>query len=196
MTLDISETLLANSNQMNAADIMGVEPIVKIEHVSKAADPKQPLVIQITGGYKPFLPCKTVRRILAEAWGADAGKWIGRWMQLYREPTVVYGGEEVGGIRLRALSDIPGGMTVKLKERKTGKPSEYRIAKLTPPKEEGMTLDTFRSWIGHAMKNGWTKEQVADLIAPAHKADDVPADDREPIVARLKDAPPTPNGNA
>lgn len=189
MTLDISDTLAANSNQLNAADIMGVEPIVQIKHVSKANDPKQPIVIEITGGFKPFLPCKTVRRILAEAWGADAGQWIGRWMQLYREPSVVYANEEVGGVRLRALSDIPGGMTVKLKERKTGKPNEYKIAKLTPPKPEAMTIDTFRGWISHAMKNGWTQEQVQELIGAGRKAADVPEEMRAEVVERLKEAP-------
>ena len=189
MTLDITDTLAANSNQFNAADIMGAPATVQILHASRQEDPKQPLVLKVSGGFKPWLPCKTVRRILSEAWGADAGVWIGRWVTLYREPSVVYAGEEVGGIRVSALSDIPGNMTVKIKERKTGKPSEYKIAKLTPPKEAEMDLATFRSWIGHAMKNGWTKEQIGTLLG-VEKADDVPGDKRREIVAALKDAPP------
>jgi hypothetical protein len=194
MTLDITDTLAANSNQMNAADIMGVEPIVRIENVSRNNDPKQPLVVYITGGFKPFLPCKTVRRILAQAWGADAGTWIGKWMKLYREPTVVYANEEVGGIRVKALSDFPGG-TVSVKERKTGKPAVYRIEKLTPPKEEPMDLATFRATIGHALKNGWSREQIVAVVG-AEKADDVPAEKRAEIARALREAAPVVDGGA
>lgn len=186
MTLDISDTLLASSNQMNAADIMGVEPVVQVRNVSKASDPKQPIVMEITGGYKPFLPCKTVRRILAEAWGPDAGKWVGRWMQLYREPTVVYAGEEVGGLRLRALSDIPGGMTVKLKERKTGKPTEYRIAKLTPPTaQQPAERDPLRVAIKSALdEKRWSQDEIAVLLRGG-KAADVPPELRQLTIDAL-----------
>lgn len=193
MTLDISDTLAANSNQMNAADIVGVTPTVQITHVERMNDEKQPLKVYITGGYKPWFPCKTVRRILSEAWGADAGQWIGRWVTLYREPTVVYANEEVGGIRVSALSNIPGGMTVKLKERKTGKPSEYKIAKLTPPATEkpvDADLRAFRSAISDAMKrpeHPWTEAQIKLLLGCGSA--DVAPERRAELVAILKKPP-------
>lgn len=45
-------------------------------------------------------------RVLAKAWGRDSQQWIGRHAKIYNEPTVKYGGKEVGGIRIRALTDI------------------------------------------------------------------------------------------
>lgn len=188
MTLDISDTLVANSNQMNAADIMGTTPTVRVVNVERQSDDKQPIRVYLTGGFKPWYPCKTVRRILSEAWGADAGKWIGRSLTLYREPTVVYAGEEVGGIRVSALSDIPGTMTIKLKERKTGKPTEYKITKLVPAAD--MDLPTFKRWLSDAMKRDadpWTQEEIVALLGC--KSDDVAPERRAEIVGIIKHPP-------
>jgi len=103
---DISHTLIAKSNQLNAADL--AQPItVTIERVDVSNDPKQPVTVHIRGGdYKPWKPCKVIRRILAKAWGTETDDWIGRRATIYNEPSVVYGGTAQGGIRIKALSHI------------------------------------------------------------------------------------------
>lgn len=190
--LDISDTLAANSAQLNAADIMGGDVTVQIISAHRHSDDKQPFSLRVTGGFKPWYPCKTVRRILAEVWGTDASRYVGRWVRLYREPTVVYAGEEVGGIRVNGLSDIAGNVTIKLKERKTGKPNEYKIARIAP---KAMDLAVFKSACKAAVDSGvWTWDQVKALCGMP--SDNVPPDHRAPIVDRLKSPPDAPTDDA
>lgn len=183
--IDISDTLLANSNQLNAADIMGGDVTVQIISAHRHVDEKQPFSLRVTGGFKPWYPCKTVRRILAEVWGADASKYVGRWVRLYREPTVVYAGEEVGGIRVNGLSDIPGNVKISLKERKVGKPSVYHISRIAP---QAMSLPAFKAACKAAVDSGaWTWDQVKALCGMP--SDNVLPDHRAPIVDRLRTQP-------
>jgi hypothetical protein len=183
--LDISDTLLANSAQLNAADIMGGDVTVQIVSAHRHNDDKQPISLKITGGFKPWFPCKTVRRILAEVWGTDASAYVGRWVRLYREPSVVYAGEEVGGVRVNGLSDISGNARISLKERKTGKPSVYVIARIAPKQ---MELGAFKAACKAAVDSGeWTWEQVKSLCGMP--SDNVAPDHRAPIVDRLKSPP-------
>lgn len=105
--MDVSETILAKSDQINAIDL--IEPTVVTVVDVKAGPADQPVHI-ITDKYgteRPFKPSKTVRRDLVKAWGKEARHWIGRSMELYNEPTVLWAGKQVGGIRISALSDIP-----------------------------------------------------------------------------------------
>lgn len=103
---DVSFALEAKSDQLNAVDIIGAEPVIKIRDVQvKKTD--QPVSIYFEGdNNRPWKPSKGMLRILAGAWGRDSKSWIGKHAKLYYEPSVKYAGKEVGGIRIRALSDI------------------------------------------------------------------------------------------
>jgi len=103
---DISETLEAKSDQLNAVDIMGVEPVIRVRDV-KVVSGDQPVHIYFDGDHgRPWKPSKGMRRVLAGAWGRMTEDWVGRYAQIYFESSVKYAGKEVGGIRIRALSDI------------------------------------------------------------------------------------------
>jgi len=130
--LDISATLKAKSDQLNAEDLLGGPIVVRIERV-QLVQGDQPVAVHITD-HKPWKPCKTQRRLLARLMGVDASKWAGRWMELYNEPSVTWAGEEVGGIRLRALSGIPGPQTVSLAVSKR-KRKPHTVVPLDPPNE-------------------------------------------------------------
>lgn len=128
---DISTTLAAKADQLVADDLTPRGPIggpvtVRIlsVHVSDGAD--QPMTIKLEGRL-PFRPCKTMRRLLAEAWGRDATKWKGREMTLYTDPEISFGDQKkIGGIRISHLSDIPGALTVNLTEKK-GRKSPWKV---------------------------------------------------------------------
>lgn len=104
--MDVSETILAKSDQINAIDL--AEPVIVTVVDVKAGPADQPVHI-ITDKYgpeRPFKPSKTVRRDLVKAWGKEAQVWVGRSMELYNEPSVRWAGKPVGGIRISALSHI------------------------------------------------------------------------------------------
>lgn len=103
---DVGFALEAKSDQLNAVDIMGVEPVIRIREV-KVRQGDQPVSVYFDGDHgRPWKPSKGMLRILAGAWGRDSSAWVGKYAQVYFEPSVKYAGKEVGGIRIRALSDI------------------------------------------------------------------------------------------
>lgn len=105
---ELHQALSAKSDQLNAVDIMGVEPVIRIREVKINLKSDQPLLVYFDGdNNKPWKPSKGMGRILMAAWGDDYKSWAGRYAQIYFEPSVKFGGAEVGGIRVRALSDIP-----------------------------------------------------------------------------------------
>lgn len=104
---DITFALEAKSNQLNAVDIMGCNRIVKIRDV-KVTQSDQPVAVYFDGdNNRPWMPSKGMRRILAGAWGKESQEWIGKHAELYFEPSVMWAGKPVGGIRIKALTDIP-----------------------------------------------------------------------------------------
>lgn len=127
--IDVSDTIVAKSDQLNADDLIGGPITVKITNVNKPGG-DQPLVIKYEGDNgRPFKPSKTVRRILVKAWGKDATAWIGRLMTLYNEPSVKWAGKEVGGIRVSHLSHISGTLEISLTETR-GSKKPHTIKKL------------------------------------------------------------------
>lgn len=104
---DVTFALEAKSDQLNAVDIMDHERIIKIRDVIVKHQKDQPVSIYFDGdNNRPWRPSKGMLRILAGAWGSDSSNWLGKYAALFFEPSVKYAGQEVGGIRIRALSDI------------------------------------------------------------------------------------------
>ena len=131
-TIDISRTLVAKSDQLNADDLAGGPVTVKITGIKLSGNEDQPVIVEISGGHKPWKPCKTVRRLMSNVWGTNAAKWIGRWITLARDPKVLWGGKPVGGIRLTHMSGIKQAQTVVLNETSKTK-APHTVEPLTPP---------------------------------------------------------------
>jgi hypothetical protein len=103
--IDFSDTIIAKSDQLNAADIAG-SMTIKITDAKKLGDPDQPVhIFYEGGGKKPWKPCKTMRRVIAQVWGSKVDL-KGRSVTLVCDPKVTWGGAEVGGIRITHMSDI------------------------------------------------------------------------------------------
>jgi hypothetical protein len=109
---DISHTIIAKSDQLNACDLLGGPITVTVEKVNIVKSADQPVSISIGGGHQPFKPCLTVRRILAKLWGPKSSQWIGRSMTLYCDESVVWAGERAGGIRISHMTHINGQQSV------------------------------------------------------------------------------------
>lgn len=132
---DISDTIIAKSDQLNAADLLDNPITVEITGVRVKRGEDQPVIVEISGGHKPWKPCKTTRRVLIEMWGKQADKYVGNWLTLYREPTVEWGGKRVGGIRISHASGIRGTVELSLLARK-GKYEAIKVMPLRPPAKQ------------------------------------------------------------
>lgn len=103
---DISATIVAKSDQLNACDLMSGPITVRVLEVNVVKSADQPVSIKIDGGHQPFKPCLTVRRILAKLWGPSSKKWVGHSMTLYCDESVMWAGERAGGIRVSHVTGI------------------------------------------------------------------------------------------
>lgn len=104
--MDLTETIAPKSDQLNADDLLAGPRNVTVEKVTLGSS-EQPVnihLVEFPG--RPFRPSKTVRRILVAAWGVEASAYAGRRMRIYTDPTVRFGGQEVGGIRVSHISHI------------------------------------------------------------------------------------------
>jgi hypothetical protein len=105
--VDLSKFVAANSDQLNAEDLIAGPRVITITRVTGRDSAEQPVEVHFEGDDgRPWRPCKTMRRALIRIWGADTSTYAGRQLKLFRDPTVQYGGLQVGGIRIEAASHI------------------------------------------------------------------------------------------
>lgn len=138
---DLSKTILAKSDQMNADDL-AVPITIKITGV-RVTEGDQPTSINFEGDNgKPYKPCKSMRRVLVRAWGANSQDYIGRYIALFNEPTVKWGGQEVGGIRISGVSHIDRDFAMPLTITR-GQKKPFAVKKLQDQESEttGPSLD-------------------------------------------------------
>lgn len=111
---DMSSVIIPKSDQISADDLIAGPRTITINDV-KIVPGEQPVTIGYFGDEgRPWKPCKSMCRILVHAWGPDAKKYIGRSLTIYRDPTVKWGGMDVGGIRVSHLSDISSSLSLAL----------------------------------------------------------------------------------
>lgn len=106
--VDVSATIVAKSDQVNADDLMGVGHTITIRITRAKINPgeDQPWSLQFEGSDKVYRPSKGMRRIMAEAWGLESDNYVGQRLKLFRDPEVRFGKDTVGGIRIGAMTGI------------------------------------------------------------------------------------------
>lgn len=113
--MDMSKTIEPKSDQLNYDDFISGPRNITITGVKGSADPQQPVSIGFEGdNNKPYKPCKSMRRVMVQAWGANALEYVGRSLTLFGDPGVLFGGQKVGGIRISHMSHIEKDFTVAL----------------------------------------------------------------------------------
>lgn len=127
---DLRHTVVPKSDQLNAEQLLTSDLTITVTDVRVGGGADQPVSIhyQHDDG-RPFKPCKTMRKLLIFAWGEDGRRWIGKSMTLFNEPSVKFGGEVVGGIRISHLSDIERDIAISLTSTK-GKKAQHFVKRL------------------------------------------------------------------
>jgi hypothetical protein len=170
---DLSPTIIPKSDQLNAEQLLGGPMTVTVCDVRVSDSGEQPVVVHYDGeNGRPFKPCKTMRKVLIHAWGTDGRKWIGRSMTLYNDPSVKFGGDDVGGIRISHMSDIDRDVKVSLTSTR-GKKAKYEIKRLAAAakRAQSVTLDQVIAGLSAA-------NTPEELLAAAEQAKKLAGDDK------------------
>jgi hypothetical protein len=215
---DFQAAMAPRSDQINAQDLLAGDMTVTIAGVRVTPGAEQPVSISLKGMDKVWRPCKTTGRILMAAWGADTSVYTGRSVQLYLDSEVKWGGMKVGGIRIRAMSNINSELKLALAESKqnrklfTVKPlaggpqeqrrepakvqdhgGEYSPAVLAARKAAGGGTAAFRAWFN--TDAGKDARATGDLTAQVLAECKAIAEGADNLAPRLADdpfaAPPT-----
>lgn len=175
--VNVGATIAPKSDQLNADDLITGPITVRIVSVTHG-NAESPIRVNIEGRM-PYYPCKSMRRVLVAAWGEDGAPYAGRYMTLYRDPEVKYGGIKVGGIRISHLSDIGADMYMALTVTR-GKRAEYTVQRLNiqapaakpkaAPAADGYPADQFEADLPRmhaAIASG--RSTFAQVVAHAEK---------------------------
>lgn len=133
---DMRPTIAPKSDQLNSDDLIAGARTVRITGVKANPDSaEQPISVFFDGDDgKPYKPCKSMRRVMVAVWGPDGSQYPGRSMTLYRDPSVQFGGLQVGGIRISHMSNMEGPMTMALTATRA-KRAPYTVKPLDVAKE-------------------------------------------------------------
>lgn len=141
--MDLSQTIIPKSDQLNADDLIAGPRTIKITGIT-GGSAEQPVTINYEGDNgRPYKPSKSMRRILVALYGNDSAACIGKRLKLYRDADIKFGGDAVGGIRISHASDIDRPLVMAL-TLKRGQRAQYRVEPLPAeqPKQAARDLQT------------------------------------------------------
>lgn len=175
------------SDQWNADDFIGGAKTFTISGV-RVGSAEQKYDIELEGQERAWRPPLMMLRLLMHAWGDESDEWIGRRVTLYRDESIRFGSDEVGGIRISHMSNLPGNKPLTVKLTKTrgrrqnhtveplpdGPPliDEGTVAEITERIDKAETLDELmnlgadlKSWdLGQhreQLQSAWSERQAA-----------------------------------
>lgn len=163
----LMKAMEAKSDQLNFVDLgAGGERVLYVEKVVTIDAPQQPVSIYYDGcNNKPWKPSKGMIRVLAAAYGDDDQGIIGKSILVYGEASVKWAGEETGGIRIKALSDInKSGIDIFIAENRQKRRKKHfdyldTLTKIT---------ETDQSWIDAIKLDASALEQIEDPTYKKH----------------------------
>jgi len=157
----VSQAALAKSDQLNFIDIgANRELLLFITGVDVKSTGSQDVIVWFEGcNGKPYKPNKGMIRVFSECWGDESDNWVGKFVKLYGDPTVAWAGKAVGGLVIRALSDIDkGGQNVFVqKNRKTRVEVHFNH-------HEIVLTDIDRKWVDSVKKTPSVIDQLTDAV--------------------------------
>ena len=164
--VDIAKAIEPRSDQQNYDDYVAGPRTVTVTEVDRDKEQRVSIHLAEYPG-RPFKPSKTNLRLIAQAWGTEAAAWTGRRMTLAGDPTVKFGGQQVGGIRVVALSHIDKPFTAALTATR-GKRATYKVDALPdqpapPPIPAFQTEDDARTYWIKRRDEGATPDELTAI---------------------------------
>jgi hypothetical protein len=177
--MDITETLAPKSDQQNYDDyISGAKTLTITE--ARVVGGEQPVELHLAEfPGRPYKPGKSMRRVIAKAWGSESSAYTGRRLTLYGDPDISFGGKKVGGIRISHMSHIDSAFTMPLTVTR-GKKAGFTVQ---PLPDAPAPVDNVAEWIT-ALN---TAQSIGDLQGAWEKAAAAGVTNRPDVIA-AKDA--------
>lgn len=175
--MDITEALAPKSDQLDAVELVAPRTFT-IDTGSKLGtrEGRKVAEIRLVDFDRVWRPSKGMLDVLAACWGIDGKQWVGRSVTLYCDPSVMYGPDKVGGIRISHLSHIDEPRTVTIRANGVGRKRSWRVDPLTEaapvlseptPQQvaECADVDRLRSWlpVSRPVVQDRIKARVAEL---------------------------------
>lgn len=163
--MNLNSTIIPKSDQLNSDDLISGPRTIKITNVLPGSK-EQPISITYEGdNARPYKPSKSMRRVLVTIWGSEGDVYIGRRLTLYRDESVKFGGDQVGGIKISHASDIQGTQSMMLTETR-GKKKPHVVEPLAAEGKAAVVLANLpENW--SAMSNEERGANRAALGMPA-----------------------------
>ena len=184
--MDITQALAPKSDQLDAVDLLGAPPqVFTITSVSEG-NAEQPVQIGLAEFPRVWRPSKGMLRVLAHCWGKVTAEWVGRKVELYCDPDVMFGPDRVGGVRISRLSHIEKRTPVPM-IIKRGKGGSWNVDPLpadaptaAAAKAEPLTDAMIACATDREQLTAWWKQhkdQRAAIVARVAELDAAPAED-------------------
>jgi hypothetical protein len=164
MDLDMTDSLAPKSDQLDAIDLVAGPRTFTIENVSKH-NTEQPFNFHLAGFPRVWRPGKSMRRVIAAAWGTKASAYIGQSVTLFCDPSVQFGNEAVGGTRISHMTGLDKPLKVPLLVKK-GRSAVFTVQ----PLEEAPRRD----WLAEAALAAGDIENVKAVYMAAQQAGEGP----------------------
>jgi len=165
MDLDMTESLAPKSDQLDAIDLVAGPRTFTIENVSKHNN-EQPFNFHLAGFPRVWRPGKSMRRVIAAAWGTKAAAYIGQSVTLFCDPSVQFGNEAVGGTRISHMTGLDKPLKVPLLVKK-GRSAVFTVQPLAAPAHK-------RDWLAEAALAAGDLENVKAVYMAAQQAGEGP----------------------
>jgi hypothetical protein len=133
--MNLNSTIIPKSDQLNADDLIAGPRTIKVIAVESGTE-EQPVGIRYEGDAgRPYKPGKSMRRVLVQLWGSEGAAYVGRRLTLYRDPSITFGPDTTGGIRISHASDIAEAVELALTVKR-GKRKPFRVEPLEQEKPQ------------------------------------------------------------
>lgn len=80
-----------------------ITAVKKGKVTGKSAKSSSKAMISFKGAERPLAAGTTILSTIGRLYGNDTRKWVGKLVTLYGDPDVSFGGERVGGVRVRPV---------------------------------------------------------------------------------------------
>jgi len=139
--MNLETTIIPKSDQLNADDLLSGPRTIKITAV-EAGNADQPVSIRYEGDNgRPYKPGKSMRRVLVAMWGSQSGAYIGQSLTLYCDPSITFGPDKTGGIRISHATGINGPLEIALTVKR-GKRKPFNVEPLAVEKVSAKAIQS------------------------------------------------------